>query len=366
MKKKTASSTLYFIFFFVIFLAFCAFAVDGTLTLTYRSKLQNATEMAALAGASEFTYDLSAQDSDIITKVQNEATDTFNLLRGDSLQTASVQAVDIDTGARTVTLTTKVISQPFFLSFLGVNGITLEAKASAQSETLPVTANYSGVNWITKKAAYFSDILSKNLNFNDTAILEPLGGGSNASYISAGNVNFNLISGEESKPLSLGPGGFITIKLPAPIVDKPGPDLSVVEVGDAVEGYMVFAGLDNDPANPYVNKDDRGGEISWVNISCTGTSDSGLGSSAYQQAENTQLPTSTQDKFYGSGSFDISKTCASGFRGVSMAKYIRIIDDNSESAFIKGSYTMVYGESSSPTPGADIDSVQILNHVKLK
>ena len=53
-----------------------------------------------------------------------------------------------------------------------------------------------------------------------------------------------------------------------------------------------------------------------------------------------------------------------------MAKYIRIVDDNQESAFVTsgdGKYykAMLYGESSTATAGADIDYVKVLNHVKL-
>ncbi len=53
-----------------------------------------------------------------------------------------------------------------------------------------------------------------------------------------------------------------------------------------------------------------------------------------------------------------------------MAKYIRIVDDNNESAFVTSDAstyykTMLYGEASSTTSGADIDAVSVLNHVKL-
>ena len=366
MAKKKASSTLYFIFFFIIFLAFCAFAVDGAIVLTNRAKLQNATEMVAMAAASEFNSDSDSNtvQNNIITAAQN----TFKLLKNDSLQTAKMDPDPpiIDTTSRTVTITTSMVSQPFFLRFLGVSGINLNAKAVAQSEDLWVTANYTGVNWLTKKAAYYSDILSKQLNLNDTAILKPLGDYASASY-SSGSVNFGLINSGDNQPLSLGPGGFITIKLPAPIVDKPGNDLEIKEVGDALEGYMVFIGLDNDPNQPYVSYDQPNGGISWVNISCTGTPENS-GYTATSTAATNLASSSQQDKFYGSGYFDIGKSC-SGFSGVSMAKYLRIIDDNSESAFVKtgGVYfpIMIYGESSSSTAGADIDAVKVLNHVRL-
>lgn len=366
MKKKNASATLYIIFFLIIFLAFAAFAVDGTIVLTQRVKLQNATEMTALAAASEFNYTIEPAPADVVAMVTNEAASTFNLLKKDKLQTAHIN-VNVDSVANEVTIRANMVAEPLFLRFLGVSGINLEAKACAKSEPLSVTANYSGINWLTAKAAYLSDIISKSPNMNNTAILLPLGNFPSASYDTITNfVNFGLLIAEDNQPLSLGPGGFITIKLPAPIIDKPGPDLFIKETG-SLEGYMVFAGLDKNPDNPYVDADNPNDGIVWKNISCSGTSeDTALGNDAHQIAV-TQLPTSIQDKFYGSGYFDLGASCVDG---ISMAKYIRIVDDNSESAFVNynGSYykSMLYGEASTATSGADIDVIKILNHVKLK
>lgn len=349
MNKKRASSTIYIIFFFVIFLAFAAFAVDGAIVFTNRVKLQEITEQTAIAVASKFNYSGT---------ISQDAQDTFNLLKQGGLQTATA-TFQVKTAEKKILVISDMVAQPFFLSFLGVSGINLEAKACAISEPLSVTANYSGINWVTASAAYLSDILSKNVNLNDTAILTPLGNFNLASYYN-GIVDFSLIN-EGGNSLSLGPGGFITIKLPAPIVDKPGDDLYIKEAGDALEGYMVFAGLDIDPANPYVQNGKEGAGISWINITASGNS---IDLASPFGTAGTQLPTAAQTKFYGSGSFDIGKS------GISMAKYIRIIDDNSETGFVKGKdgnyyKTMLYGEASTATAGADIDSVQVLNHVKL-
>lgn len=366
MNKKQASTTVYIIFFLVIFLAFAAFAIDGTIVLTNRVKLQNATETTALTAAAEFNYSSTATDSEIEQQVFNTANNTFELLKKDSLQYATID-INVSTTSNKVLVTTNMISQPFFLRFLGVTGIKLAAKACAVSEKLSVTANYSGINWVTSSAAYLSDILSKDLNMNDTAILLPLGDFNSASYdATTGFVNFSLINSEDSKPLSLGPGGFITIKLPAPIVDKPGYDLFIKEAG-SLEGYMVFAGLDNDPNNPYVQNGKEGAGISWVNISCTGKPEVNDSNGLVGTYNSPTDGLGNQDKFYGSGYFDIGASCAGG---ISMAKYIRIVDDNSESAFVTTDQNryykaMLYGESSAATSGADIDSVQVLNHVKL-
>jgi hypothetical protein len=363
--KKQASSLIYMIFFIFAFLAFIAFVVDGTITFANSAKLQSITEATALAAAAEFNYSSSATTAQIQGQVGTIAYQTFKLLKQNRLNVATCNVL-VNVSSRTVTISSEYISQPFFLSFLGVSGIKLEANASAISEPLYVTANYEGVNWLTASAAYLSDILSlsEDSNLNDTAILTPVGNFPAASY-SNGFPLFNLIDEGDNKSLSLGPGGFITIKLPAPIVDKPGYDLFIEEAGDALEGYMVFAGLDVDSTNPYVNANKTGGGIYWVNISSIGTSAySALGSSANQTASGTQLSTSTQDKFYGSGYFDIGK-----ISGVSMVKYIRIVDDNQESAFMAtdGTYykTMIRGEASTATAGADIDYVEVMNHVKL-
>lgn len=385
MIKKEASSILYMILFLVIFLAFCTFAVDGVIVFNNRTKLQDATEMTAMTAASEFDYDKDATANDIKNHVEQIAGNIFDILKKDNLQTATITA-DADTTSKTVTINTKMVSQPFFLRFLGVSGINLEAKAMAQSESTTAQVTYGNkVDWITTITAWHTDIIqginpppppapSTPQNFNDTAILNPLGEYASASYNQASTpkqVDYSLIqSGSNAKGLSLGPGGFITIRLPDPIVDKTGYDLYIKEAGDALEGYMVFAGLDVNPKHPYTSKDKPGDGIYWVNISCTGDpeiKDNNNKLGAYTVSTTNQ---GIQTRIYGSANFDIGRTCTDGFQGISMAKYIRIVDDNSESAFRNiGANTYVkimqYGEASSATAGADISGVTILNHVRL-
>lgn len=363
--KKHASITVYVFALISIFLAFCAFAIDGAIVFTTRMKLQNITEIIAMSAASEYNATLNASNTDKSNAVSNAATNAFNILSKDGLNAAKLN-ISTNPASNKVLIKTTMIAQPFFLAFLGVNGINIEAKACAVSQEKPIKSNYTGINWVTPNATYFSDILSKNLNFNDTAILLPLGQSLSASYDSK-LINFNLIDSEDSQPLSLGPGGFITIKLPAPIVDKTGYDLFIKEAGDSLEGYMVFAGLDNNPKNPYSQKDNEGDGISWVNISCSATPEK-TDSNGYLKSYT--IPTDNlgaQAKFYGSAYFDIGNSCTGG---ISMAKYIRIVDDNDESALVtdgSGAYykAMMYGESSSATSGADIDSVKVLNYVEL-
>lgn len=364
MTKKKASSTLYFVFFFIIFLAFCAFAVDGAIVLTNRAKLQNITEAAALAAAEEFNSD---SDPKTVSMAEQAAVDsvaqgTFGLLQQDSLETAKIVGVNIQPGSMSVTVTTNMISQPFFLAFLGVTGINLDAKAIAKSEPVSIWGTSGpGVHWATKKATYSADAI-----VNDSVILQSLNTNVNSSIVS-GKADWGLINSDDGKPLSLGPSGFITIKLPVPILDKPGDDLEIDEIGKALEGYMVFAGLDVNPEKPYLDYTDTGDDIKWVNITCTGRSTVASGPSPANGAASTNM--GAQDKFYGSGYFDIGKNCSGYNTPVSMIKYIRIIDDNSESAYVNsnGAYhqTMLYGEASTTTPGADIDAVKVLNYVHL-
>lgn len=389
MNKRKANATVFIIAFFVAFLAFSAFAVDGTIIFTQRAKLQSATEAAALAGASAFVGPLPpgmTRENYVASTSKN----TFRLIKVDSLDSIDVDTVsefnvEVNTTKKRVRITTNCLAQPFFLAFLGVTGIKLEAKACATSEALNVKANYPAANWITSAGAYFSNIISKDLNLHDTAILPPLGNFLSASIDpTTGWVMFNALDDAETPPipLSLGPGGFITIRLPAPIIDKPGDDLYIKEVGDAVEGYFVFAGLDNDTGEtndnsqttgPYVQADKPGAGVSWVNISCSGTPEK---ADADGLIGAYSVPTNglgMQTKFYGSGTFDLGDSCIAG--PISMAKYIRIVDDNSESAFVKNTLppinnnkyykAMLYGEASTATSGADIDTVSVLNHVKL-
>lgn len=386
--KKRASTLVFVIFFFIIFLAFAAFAVDGTIVLTNRFELQSATESAALAAASEFYYGTNPATNVVepsSANVEGTARSVLNNLKVGSLRHAKVNSVDVNPGTKQVLVQTNLVSQPFFLSFLGISGINLSARACAVCEPLDVTSNYSsGANktaiWLNQNAIYYSDILSQNLNFHDTAILRPLGTDYSASYPSTdvdATPSFDFINATNAnQPLSLGPGGFITIKLPAPIIDKPGFDLLVREAG-VLEGYMVFAGLDNNPYSPYIQADNRGAGISWVNITCSARPEisSTAGNLITSIAATNSTVLNSQPKFYGSAFYDIGDSCVNGGASISMAKYIRIIDDNQETGFASANgnnanprnfyKVMLYGDSSTVTAGADIDQVTVLNHVRL-
>lgn len=365
--KKKASVTLYIIALFTLFLAFCSFAIDGTIIFTKRFKLQNITESTALAAAQEFDNVSKKSEENVGENVKNVARQTFEILKNDSLENATIE-ISVNTESNKVLIKSECKAQTYFLAFLGVKWVNLKAKSCATSEILSVNAKHAGINWLTSKAAYISDILFSGDDLKDTAVLFPLGSSFSASIVTESSDKvgyiFNLIDSENDEGLSLGPGGYITIKLPTPILDKSGYDLEIDEAG-ALEGYMVFAGIDNNPDNPYINSKTTGDGISWTNISACGTSVNSSSVDGNYYAQTSSL--GSQRKVYGSNYFDISNGCGGN---ISMIKYLRIIDDNSETAFVtnnKSDYykTTLYGEASSITAGADIDAVKILNHVKL-
>lgn len=379
MKRKRASTTIYVIFFFVMFLAFSAFAVDATIVFTQRAKLQNITEQTALAAASYFNYDNTVTAADKKARVLTEAGNIFTVLSQDSLKyaTANIQANGLD---KTILVESSVLAQPLFLSFLGVSGVNVRANACAQSSPKGIqidTVANGDITWLTPSAVYFSNIMSDPASTQDTSIAVPLGDFDSASFPSESlTPAFDLINTKtDDHGLNFGPGGYVTIRLPAPIIDKLGNDLYIKEAGAAKEGYMVFAGLDVDPADstdsnaatgPYIKPDKPGAGIKWVNISCAGTSDDGIGSAVDTSA--------TYTKIYGSAYFDLGASC-DGHSKLSMVKYLRIIDDNEETAYMRNerssdnpkNYVKVnpLGESSTSTAGVDISEVRVENFVAL-
>lgn len=367
--RKNASSMIYLIFFFVMFLAFCAFAVDGTIIFAQRARLQNATEAAALAGASAFKY----QGTSTIAEVQTKAAEAFKMWEYNDLENAGAPNVQVNIDKKMVMVTTRMIAQPFFLAFLGTSGIELNAMSAAKSEELKIKSKYPGINWVSAAMVYRRDIIMSDKDeLYDTAVLKPVGQNSRSASLDASDKpKLSLIDDKDDRPLSLAPAGRLIVKLPAPIVDKKGPDIMVKEYGEALDGYFVFVGLDNDPAatrdaskttGPYINYKKHGSNVKWTNISCSGDYDTGLPPyQIYVQGVGNQV------KFYGPAYFDIGDSCIG--KKISMAKYLAIVDDNDESAFVEsnGSYfpAMLYGESSQPTSGVDLDYISVLNHVIL-
>ena len=134
--------------------------------------------------------------------------------------------------------------------------------------------------------------------------------------------------------------------MPVPILDKPGDDFSITEDGNFKDGYKVYAGIDNDSKQPYVNADTPQGGVYWVQLTGGQCSDSGEVQS---------------DTYFCSTIFDIAQD------GLSMVKYLMIVDDNEQKGYIQEADDIVdaVGESSTVTAGADIKDIKILNYVTL-
>ena len=201
---------------------------------------------------------------------------------------------------------------------------------------------------------YESDIITSSGDTKDSYIQHSIDTQGrnifNASYSYVSNgTDYNatpLWGNISSEGLNLGPGGYVTIKMPTPILDKPGDDFSITEDGDFKDGYKVYAGIDKNSKNPYVNADKPQDGVYWVQL--TGGECSGIG-------------TVQSDTYFCSATFDIAQD------SLSMVKYLMIVDDNEQKGYIQeaGDIVEVVGESSTVTAGADIKDIKILNYVTL-
>jgi len=338
---KKANLIVAFMVFAVVFLSLCAFAVDMTVFLTARGELQHASETTALMTASQLT-----SDSDNVAYARKVV--SLFKLKGGLLQNLVLTSVSAKPEQKAVKIKIEAKVPTYFLGVLGLGYVTVQAQSSAQSsqinldENLPLVLNQSGV------------IISKGPVMQDTKIIQPL-----TNFSEEIEIDYTSVLGEpDNKALSLGQGGYLTLRLPYPLVDKEGEDLSITEIG-LEEGYYVFAGKDANSENPYLDETVSGDGIVWTNISCLA---------------KTPLPrTFSRDnraKVYGSATFDLGASCSDGsYSGdISYAQYLRIVDDNEENGFLdENSLTPQYflGEGSGATAGADIDAVAILNRVKL-
>lgn len=330
--------------FAVVFLSLCAFAVDMAVFLTARGEIQHATETAALNAASNFNDEALSED------IENTAREVISLfkVKGRLLENLNVVSVDVKFDARAVKIKAESKVPTYFLGVLGLGYVTVQAQSSAQAaktwldENLPVVINQSG------------SIISRGPVMRDTKIIQPL-----SSFSEQIDIDFTSILGEpDNKALSLGQGGYLTLRLPYPLIDKSGEDLYINEIG-LEEGYYVFAGKDKNPDKPYLDETNQGDGIEWTNISCL--------------AKTSQPRTFKVDnriKVYGSAYFDLGAKCSDGSydADVSYVQYLRIVDDNEENGFLDENATKAQyflGEGSGATAGADIDGVAILNHAKL-
>jgi len=423
---RKGASLIILIFSLFAILGLSALVVDLGVILNQRYELQKAVESAALIAAAEYEvyftdrevagderlglpYDTKITDPATgVVSVQYRALKEYNQMLGLGTVDA-VPTITFNHNSRAVMVEANASARTYFIALLGINKVEFNARAAAVAIPAYLSSRYprptgsiiQGVNTAADPGP----------DYSDTEIREPLGGDTSGEIIPTGtvyNINSdinNIYGPRDARSVSLGPGGHITIKLPQTIYDGKGADFVIYETGHA-EGYFVFAGIDVDPANPYIDAketpdpDASGNElIRWINISCTGIPlYAKLDDSELIGAHRTQVLINggivDEYKFYGSGYFDLGIRCDNAVDGtiydgtdptnsyqIKNIKYLKIIDDNIEDGFLlqphmsdgapteyyhpRGMPMVIPGEHSSMTPGADIDAVEILHHSRL-
>lgn len=393
-KKKPGVSIILLVFSLLTLLGLSALVIDLGIILNQRYEMQKAVESAALLAASEYeaywaSIFIMPNESLITDSDSGIAAQHYHALKNINqvLFQGKEQAplnVELKPSSRAVKVESTFNVPTYFLGVLGITSVQIPAKAAAVASPVFLSSRFP-----RPAGSIVSGVSS---SYRDTHIRDPLGGTSGSAKTYNHNNSFNNIYGKpDGKALSLGPGGHITIRLPAMIYDGKGFDFIIYERGHA-EGYFVYAGVDADPTNPYISAANPGGGIQWVNISCTGIPlyvKSGYTIDAYKTTVTVNGSSTTDYKFYGSGIFDLGMKCSDGgtefYDGtdstdaprIKNVKYLKIIDDNVEDGFlIQPKFGMeasqpaaipmlIPGEHSSFTPGADIDAIEILHHSRL-
>lgn len=396
--RRKGVSVIILIFSVLSIFTLSGLVIDMGIVMNCRYELQKAVEATAIKAVSDYnayednagnirypgTGSISGGTNNLVDNNLDAFVKSNSFLLASSTVSKTVTFGGTQSRySRAIRIDASVVAKTYFLNLVGIRSIKLQSSVAAMNA--PVFLNASSVI----NGANFGFPM-----FRDTEIKQPVGGtGSTSTFYgksytlpSITNVNTsfdNIIGFQDAKALSLGPGGYITIKLPATLVDGKGFDLQIVTAGNA-NGYFVFAGTDANPNSQYVDAASPGGGINWVNISCTGTP---IGTTtngrvgAYNQwidlnSNSVVDAGETQPKFYGSGYFDIGASCSNGYNAnVKSAKYLKIIDDNIEDGFIlkdpKYDVNMIAdasffpGQNSSITPGVSIDSIAVEHHPRL-
>jgi len=385
-KKRKGVSLIILIFSAMAIIAMLAMVIDLGLVLNCRYELQKVIDTAALAAVADYEayedggntirYPTAAQISTNTNSLVNNNLNAF-IATNSSMYLANSLVTSVYFGStiqsrysRAIRIDASVQVRTHLLPLVGINSIKINAKTAAMH--LP---------FYMKNGSVLTGIGT----YRDTDLRAPANGAATNVTINTitnampamTNLNTslaNLYGYPDGNVISLGGGGYITLKPPVTLIDGRGFDLYIYTRGNAY-GYFVFAGNDTDPNNPYIDAATPGSGISWANISCTGTpidtyTNSRVGS------YNQLVLGSTQAKFYGSGYFDLRANCSTGYNhNVKTAKYIKIIDDNIEDGFIikdveqSSSLTPVPsffpGQHNSMTPGVSIDAIAIEHHPRL-
>ena len=399
-KKRKGVSVILLMFSLIAIFSLAGLIVDLGILLNTRYEFQKLLETSALAAVADYNaYEGTGADlnkimyppvANISTNVNSIVNNNLNafiasnsfLLISKNITPEITFGTTIQSRySRAIKITATADVKTYFLTLIGIRSIKILGSAAAMN--VPVylkNGNILNGTWPGTVPP----------SYKDTDIRNPAGGASSIKSLNGENYTLpaitninatfsNIYGFPEGRVLSLGPGGYITIKLPATLVDGRGFDLQIITRGTAT-GYFVFAGNDTNPANPYVSATSPGGGIAWVNISCTGTpvgnSTNGTVGSYNQTCTALPVGQQVQPKFYGSGYFDIGASCSSGYAGnVHTAKYLKIIDDNLEDGFILND-PEVYanmtaipsyfaGQNSSYTPGVSIDAIAVEHHPRL-
>ena len=409
--RHKGASVIILVFSLFAIMGLASFVVDLGLMLNQRYELQKAVESAALLSASEYEiyeFDAGGGNMNLAIPASTEITDATtgnasthykalketNQLINAGSGTDVTPTVTFNAQSGAVRVEADAAAPTYFISILGIKEIKLQGKAAAINKPIylsktfpkPTGSILNGVNDVTVAGA----------DYEDTDIKDPLGGDTSTgihptgSIFNQNNDLKNIYGQPDQKVLSLGPGGHITIKLPATIYDGKGIDFVIYERGHA-EGYFVYAGVDADPTVPYIDAANPGSGIKWINVSCAGIPlyakiDEVIGS--HLTTIEINGVNSQNYKFYGSGFFDLGVKCdavglgtiydgtgATAAPRIKNAKYLKIIDDNMEDGFfLQPKYgnnqpsaipTLLPGEHSGFSPGADIDAIAILHHSRL-
>ncbi|MDD3012183.1 MAG: Tad domain-containing protein [Candidatus Gastranaerophilales bacterium] len=363
MKKRQGNSLVVFVFGVTAILALASLVVDIGILINCQDELQKAVESAALVGASELEPQQSSGNVFIDSStIENVMTETFNKMIQENSLINNINPIfnpdnDIKITSKAIRIAATAHVNTYFTGFIGFNGFTVTAKAAAISVPAYLSSKFPTPDG--------------SIDDTNTNLRTPIGGNTSQSFNGTNWEYDNIYGYPDNKAISLGPGGYITIKLPAPLVDNIGADLFIKELGN-LKGYFVFAGND-DPDTP--------GEIKWVNISCTGiptgTKQNDRVGAYYT---DTIINSVRQAKFYGSGYFDLGMKCIDPSGGttydgasttadnIKNAKYLRIIDDNVEDGYMADDPSqpvILAGDHSSVTPGVNIDAIAVLHHTML-
>lgn len=377
IKKRKGVSLVVFALGALTILSFACFVIDLGFVINTQNEFQKALDSAVLVGVSNLEpITDNSGITQINTALAKQATlDTYTkMVNTLNLTTANPNpTIDEITKAasKAIKIESTIEADTFFAKLIGINKIQIKGQAAAISAPVHLSSK------IPFGVENGSIIASSS---GDTDIREPVGDNKNLNK----DIN-NILGASDYKSLSLGPGGYITIKPPNAIMDTTGAEIHIKEPGNA-EGYYVFAGNDSDPENPYINEAMPGAGISWTNISCTGipaNADNTGELGAYYTDVSFYGTTRTEAKFYGSGYFDLGVRCSAdpsgiipydgtgvtpGAGNIKSAKYLKIIDDNVEDGFLHDNNNkpvLLIGEHSSVTPGVDIDSVSVLHHPRI-